>query len=262
MNISPRSKLLAVLSAVTMSFTSSLFGQGIHYADWQALHTMHDASQSTPMAGVTFSNSNPRAHGVISDGTTTSNISVHGCLVHNNVGSTHKAVLNGTSNIFSTSAHSPSVALTDHLVTDIGNAGTTDLVFDFGGATLTNVVLHLSDAFRTSGSNSGAYKVANYQFISDDIDSIVVNTPNTGAGSHKWITQNVDAQTDTLRFGSNSSTEGTVVLMGQIKGFTLRSSVENYTRFQFGTEVVYVPEPSSVALLGLGSIALVLRRRR
>ncbi|MGB0991886.1 MAG: PEP-CTERM sorting domain-containing protein [Akkermansiaceae bacterium] len=237
------------------------FAQSYDYVDWQSVHIMHAAdSGSATGPSFTFNDNNPRSLGTISSGGNSASVSAHGCFVNSGVASgAHRPVIDGTSNKFSTSAHSPSVPLTDFLVTDIGTAGTTDLVFDFGGATLTNVVVHFSNAFRTSGSNSGAYKTANYQFISNDINSMVVNTPSTGAGSHKWIIN----PGNTLTFGNNSPTDGTVVLMGNIKGFTLRSNVENYLQFQIGAEsVTPVPEPSSSALLGFSGLALALRRHR
>jgi len=97
------------------------------------------------------------------------------------------------------------------------------------------------------------YAVVGYGYDADAANNTAVNdwTTNGGTVTHSWTA----ADFTTARFEMAN-------LTADFKGEATITGAGSAIIIWNGFEIAAVPEPSSAALLGLGSLALILRRRR
>jgi fibronectin-binding autotransporter adhesin len=129
----------------------------------------------------------------------------------------------------STSQSFKSLALTANSTLDFGNGGS-------GNTT----VIHFTGAIANNGST---LTIANWNGV-----------PDTGNGTEQLLFTGADASAFTSQFSQDQ-----VVFTGFAPGYT---TIQEGANFEVVPSTAPVPEPASLAMLGLGAAALLTRRRR
>lgn len=138
-----------------------------------------------------------------------------------------------------------------------------------GGATLRSTTHAANNGTEGFVDGAAALSTSSLQHL--------VTTYNAGTGNVEFFVDGASAGTATIATGLNINTFadtannlgqsqwGDPAFQGQISEFTVYdtalSSAEVTTAFNAGA-ITAVPEPGSTALLGLGGLALILRRRK
>ncbi len=82
------------------------------------------------------------------------------------------------------------------------------------------------------------------------------NASTPGGGNATWPVSPNNNEGNYIKFSGLSGASFNLSMLGAASGDATKRAVIN------GMQIVQIPEPSSTALLGLGGLALVLRRRR
>ena len=163
-------------------------------------------------------------------------------------------------------------------VSDVTSATNAATLFDsfqqFGnsGAFVTDLVPSIvTSEGGVFSLDTGGVDVSAGGFAGQDIYLVVSNNSNSNLADEFFVFQFADQfeapdpdvpPVDTfLNLGGNAPTSGNVLIGRDLSTPTFSVSTGGTETLSFGTAVL-VPEPSTSAILGLGGLAVLLRRRR